>query len=111
MKQLPESLIFVTLSEVRNYNNTSFDQRIVASLKAKGKTYYASRGDDNGVLSKYPIKEYSAFSAYHRLVTEVVPGNEVVIYSGHLDYTYYAVNYPRGYDPITFKRITCLLPM
>lgn len=28
---------FVTLSEVRNYNNTSFDQRIVASLKAKGK--------------------------------------------------------------------------
>ncbi|MDV4070744.1 endonuclease/exonuclease/phosphatase [Elizabethkingia anophelis] len=96
---------FVTLSEVRNYNNTSFDQRIVASLKAKGKTYYASRGEDNGVLSKYPIKEYSAFSAYHRLVTEVVPGNEVVIYSGHLDYTHYAVYYPRGYDPVTFKEL------
>ncbi|SMO46666.1 Endonuclease/Exonuclease/phosphatase family protein [Chryseobacterium rhizoplanae] len=96
---------FVTLSEIRNYNNTSFDQRIVASLKAKGKTYYALKGNDNGVLSKYPIKEYSEFSAYHRLLTEIVPGNEIAVYSGHLDYTNYAVNYPRGYDPVTFNEL------
>ncbi|AQX46714.1 endonuclease/exonuclease/phosphatase [Elizabethkingia meningoseptica] len=96
---------FVTFSEVRNYNNTAFNDRIVASLKEKGKTYYAAKGDDNGVLSKYPIKDYSGFSAYHRLVTEIMPGQEIVIYSGHLDYTHYAVYYPRGYDPVSFKEL------
>ncbi|WP_083997384.1 endonuclease/exonuclease/phosphatase family protein [Chryseobacterium angstadtii] len=99
---------FVTLSEVRNYNNTSFDERIVASLKAKGKTYYASKGDDNGVLSKYPVKDYSSFSngTYHRLIAEIRPGQEIAVYSGHLDYTHYAVYYPRGYDPVTSKPLS-----
>lgn len=32
---------FVTFSEVRNYNNTRFCDRIVQSLKAKGETYYS----------------------------------------------------------------------
>lgn len=98
---------FVTLSEVRNYNNTSFDERIVASLKAKGKIYYASKGYDNGVLSKYPIKDYSKFSGdtYHRLIAEIRPDQEVAIYSGHLDYTHYALYYPRGYDPITSQQL------
>lgn len=98
---------FVTLSEVRNYKNTSFNERIVASLKAKGKIYYASKGYDNGVLSKYPIKDYSKFSgdAYHRLIAEIRPGQEVAIYSGHLDYTHYALYYPRGYDPITSEQL------
>ncbi len=32
---------FVTLSEVRNYNNTNFTARLVQSLKEKGENYYS----------------------------------------------------------------------
>lgn len=32
---------FVTFSEVRNYQNTRFCDRIVQSLKEKGETYYS----------------------------------------------------------------------
>ena len=32
---------FVTLSEVRNYENTNFTARLVQSLKEKGETYYS----------------------------------------------------------------------
>lgn len=48
---------FVTFSEVRNYNNTRFCDRIVSSLKEIGETYYSFYSDDSGMLSRYPISE------------------------------------------------------
>ena len=46
---------FVTLSEVRNYNNTNFTARLTQSLKEKGETYYSFYTYDTGLLSRYPI--------------------------------------------------------
>ncbi|MCQ9639708.1 endonuclease/exonuclease/phosphatase family protein [Chryseobacterium sp. WG14] len=95
---------FVTLSEVGT--NTNFNTRILASLKQKGKIYYSFNSNDTTVLSKYPIKEYSKFSRYDRIVTEIIAGNEIAVYSGHLHYKNYAAYYPRGYDPNTFTKLS-----
>lgn len=48
---------FVTFSEVRNYHNTRFNERIVASLKEKGLDYYSFYTYDTGLLSKHPITD------------------------------------------------------
>ena len=48
---------FVTFSEVRNYHNTRFNDRIVASLKEKGLDYYSFYTYDPGLLSKHPITD------------------------------------------------------
>lgn len=40
---------FVMLSEVRNYNGTRFCDRLVESLRAKGKTYYSFKSKDSGL--------------------------------------------------------------
>ena len=48
---------FVTLSEVRNYNNTNFTARLTRSLKEKGETYYSFYTYDTGLLSRYPITD------------------------------------------------------
>lgn len=48
---------FVTLSEVRNYENTNFTARLVQSLKEKGETYYSFYTYDTGLLSRYPITD------------------------------------------------------
>lgn len=48
---------FVTFSEVRNYNNTRFCDRIVQSLKKKGETYYSFYSYDSGLLSRHPITD------------------------------------------------------
>ena len=39
---------FVTFSEVRNYNQTRFCDRIVQSLSQKGETYYSFYSNDSG---------------------------------------------------------------
>lgn len=48
---------FVTLSEVRNYKNTRFCDRIVQSLKQRGEIYYSFFSYDSGLLSRYPITD------------------------------------------------------
>lgn len=48
---------FVTLSEVRNYRNTRFCDRIVEALKKRGETYYSFYTEDSGLLSRYPISD------------------------------------------------------
>ena len=50
---------FVTLSEVRNYHDTRFCDRIVAALKERGKTYYSFYTEDSGLLSRYPLTDSS----------------------------------------------------
>ena len=48
---------FVTLSEVRNYHQTRFCDRIVEALQQKGQTYYSFYTEDSGLLSRYPITD------------------------------------------------------
>lgn len=100
---------FVTLSEVRNYNNTRFCDRIVNSLRDKGYTFYSFYSYDTGLLSRFPIKDSTTVypciddhgSAYRALID--MHGYEVALYTAHFDYqncTYYDV---KGYDGSSWK--------
>ena len=102
---------FVTFSEVRNYNHTRFCDRIVASLKEKGETYYSFYSDDTGLLSKYPIADSTAVyplwndhGTVNRMLTEIY-GHKIAVYTAHLDYLSDAYYNVRGYDGSTWKEI------
>lgn len=102
---------FVTFSEVRNYNGTRFCDRIVSSLKEKGKCYYSFYSYDSGLLSKYPIKdsltvfpEKDDHGSIYKLVADF-EGIEVAVYTAHLDYQNDAYYNVRGYDGSTWKEI------
>lgn len=102
---------FVTFSEVRNYDGTRFCDRIVQSLRQKGKTYYSFLSYDSGLLSKYPIKDSTTVyplkddhgSIYRMLVS--VGGQNIAVYTAHLDYLSDAYYNVRGYDGSTWKEI------
>lgn len=106
---------FVTLSEVRNYNDTRFCDRITESLKDSGYVYYSFLSEDSGLISRYPIKESNTIyplnndegSAYRALID--MDGQEVALYTCHLDYrhcTYYDVY---GYSGTTWQKREPLL--
>lgn len=102
---------FVTFSEVRNYNNTRFCDRITDALAERGKKYYSFYSNDTGILSKYEITDSATVfplnddhGSIHRLNT-FIGKHEFAIYTGHLDYlndTYYEV---RGYDGNTWNKM------
>lgn len=102
---------FVTLSEVRNYHDTRLCDRLTQSLAERGLTYYSQYSYDTGLLSRHPIKEFSTVypceedhgSAY-RMVSEL-DGQEVAIYTAHLDYLDDAYYNVRGYDGSTWEEI------
>lgn len=103
---------FVMLSEVRNYNDTRFCDRIVESLKAKGKTYYSFKSKDSGLLSKYPISdsvtifpEQDDHGSMYKLVATLPEGQKVSVYTTHLDYTNCAYYRVRGYDGSTWAEL------
>ncbi|ATA67150.1 endonuclease [Capnocytophaga cynodegmi] len=100
---------FVTLSEVRNYNQSNFTERLTKSLQKKGLTYYSFYSDDSGLISKHPIKDSVVVfpvnkdhGSIHKLVAEI-NGCEFAIYTGHLDYLDCAYYNVRGYDGYTWK--------
>lgn len=102
---------FVTLSEVRNYNNSNFSTRILSSLQERGLTYYSFYSYDTGLLSKYPITDSLAVfpenrdhGSIYRLLTNV-NGRKVAVYTAHLDYLDCAYYNVRGYDGSTWKEI------
>ena len=102
---------FVMLSEVRNYRNTRFCDRITASLKEKGKTYYSFYSYDSGLLSKYPLidsavvfPEKNDHGSIYKLVADV-RGREVAVYTAHLDYLNCAYYDVRGYDGNTWAKM------
>lgn len=102
---------FVTLSEVRNYNNSNFSACILSSLQERGLTYYSFYSYDTGLLSKYPITDSLAVfpengdhGSIHRLLTNV-NGRKVAVYTAHLDYLDCAYYNVRGYDGSTWKEI------
>lgn len=102
---------FVFLSEVRNYNNVDFTNKLVQSLKTKGLTYYTFRSDDSGILSKYPIVESASIypvgndhGSVYKLIA-LVDGQRIAAYTAHLDYTNYACYLPRGYSGVTWAKL------
>lgn len=102
---------FVTFSEVRNYHNTRFCDRITQSLAQHGLTYYSHYSDDSGLMSRYPITEFTTVSplkddhgSVYRAVTSI-HGKEVALYTAHLDYLDDAYYNVRGYDGSTWKKI------
>lgn len=105
---------FVTLSEVRNYHNTNFTQRLTDALRQRGETYYSFYTYDTGLLSRYPITDSMTVfpckddhgSIYRLLCT--ARGDRFAVYTAHLDYlndTYYEV---RGYDGNSWREMSPL---
>lgn len=101
----------VALSEVRNYNNTSLDERMVKALAAKGHTFYARRGQDTGLLSRFPIISQEALFPVKNdqgSITKAivkVKGVEIAFYSAHLDYRNCSLYLPRGYHSSTWAKL------
>ena len=91
---------FVTLIEVRNYNDVKFNAKLVADLKKKGKTYYTNDSYDTGILSKHPISTFqdNKDGLWGIAITTEIEGIRFAVYSAHLDYTNYASYLPRGYN-------------
>ena len=103
---------FVMLSEVRNYNGTRLCDRMIASLRAKGLTYYSFKSKDSGLLSKYPISdsvtifpEKDDHGSLYKLVATLPEGQRVSVYTAHLDYLNCAYYRVRGYDGTTWKEL------
>jgi hypothetical protein len=103
---------FVTLSEVRNYNNKKLDERLVNAMKERGLVFYAKPGEDTGILSRYPILEQSVLFPWKGdkgSVTKAIikaVDHEIVLYSAHLDYRNCASYLPRGYDGSTWEKLS-----
>ncbi|RKU68338.1 endonuclease/exonuclease/phosphatase family protein [Parabacteroides sp. AF17-3] len=102
---------FVTLSEVRNYHNTRFCDRIVEALQKRGQTYYSFYTEDSGLLSRYPISDSSTVyplnddrGSIYRLVTKK-GDQEFAVYTAHLDYRNCAYYDARGYDGNNWNKI------
>ena len=102
---------FVMLSEVRNYKGTRFCDRIVASLKERGKTYYSLYSYDSGLLSKYPIVDSAVIfpeNGDHGSIYKLTAdwgGKRVCVYTAHLDYRNCAYYRVRGYDGSTWEKM------
>ncbi len=102
---------FVTLSEVRNYHDTRFCDRIVSALAERGEEYHSFYSYDSGLLSRYPITDSATVFPHegdhgtiYRLNTKI-DGKDFAVYTGHLDYqndTYYEV---RAYDGNSWNRM------
>jgi endonuclease/exonuclease/phosphatase family metal-dependent hydrolase len=101
----------VTFNEVLNSNSNRFDERIVKSLKEKGKNYYSFYSDDSGIISKYPIissasvyPEKADTGSIYKAIIDIY-GTRIAIYSAHLDYQKYAPYLPRGYSGDDWKKM------
>lgn len=104
----------VLFSEVRNYNNTDFVQRILTALKNKNAVYYGRSSEptlDVAFIAKFPIKDQNPLYTEANKMGNVlkskiqVAGRNFTFYAVHLDYTNYACYLPRGYDGVTWKKL------
>lgn len=101
----------VCLSEVRNYNNTLLNQRLVEALAAKGFRYYAEKSLDSGILSRYPIRQQWDFFPVkddRGSITKALidmEGHQLALYSAHLDYRNCSLYLPKGYDGSTWDEL------
>lgn len=105
---------FVTLSEVRNYHGRDFTDLVCSSLKDRGLDYYSHPSHDSGIISRFPIDEFSPVypleddcgSIYRADVD--ADGHKLAVYTAHLDWHHYSCYNARGYDGSTWKK--CRLP-
>ena len=102
---------FVTLSEVRNYNNTNFTARLTRSLKDILYIFFFFYTFFTGWGSRYPITDsltvfpYNCdFGSIYRLTTDM-NGKKMAVYTSHLDYLDDAYYNVRGYDGSTWEEI------
>ncbi|TKC04186.1 endonuclease/exonuclease/phosphatase family protein [Pedobacter frigoris] len=105
---------FITMSEVRNYNNVDFSAKVVTALQARGLTFYSFRDNNVGVLSRYPIASFKAAifgNSFNKAIVNLNTYTQVAVYSAHLDYLNYACYLPRGYDGNACKRWLSQLQM
>lgn len=102
---------FVMLSEVRNYHNTRFCDRIIESLRQKNLIYHSFYSYDSGLLSRHPITDSVTifpFQGDHGSIyklTASLYGRRCAVYTAHLDYqndTYYEV---RGYNGNNWQKM------
>lgn len=103
---------FVTFSEVRNYHNTRFCDRITQSLRERGEMYWSFYSYDTGLLSRHPINDsitvfpcVDDHGSIYGLRAEV-EGKKVAVYTAHLDYLHDSYYEARGYDGSSFQPIT-----
>lgn len=100
---------FVTLSEVRNYGGVDFTGKLCGSLRDKGVAYYSYPSEDSGIISRFPIKEFSTVyplkddsGTIYRAGVDL--GNtKISVYTAHLDWHNYSCYNARGYDGATWK--------
>ena len=103
----------VTFSEIKNYNDVAFIDKLVTALQKEGKTYYGTKHQnaDVGIISKYPILEQSTTYAVNgdrgSVVKSVlsVGSKRVAVYSAHLDWKNCAYYLPRGYNSSTWAKL------
>ncbi|NPA36658.1 MAG: endonuclease/exonuclease/phosphatase family protein [Chlorobi bacterium] len=96
----------VTFSEVRNFNNEDWIEKIKNELKNRGNEYYGEYvAGDVGLISKFPISDTKIIFDETRIDSGSliaylldINGQKVWVCPGHLDYKYYAVYLPRGYS-------------
>lgn len=99
---------FITMSEVRNYNNVDFSAKVVTALQTRGLTFYSFRDNNVGVLSRYPIASFKAAifgNSFNKAIVNLNTYTQVAVYSAHLDYLNYACYLPRGYDGNTWQKM------
>lgn len=103
----------VALSEVRNYNNQRFDQKLVTALtELTQEKWYSFESEDTGLVSRYPISNTrqpypveNDHGSISKAVVALPGGVDVAFYSAHLDYKNCAYYEPRGYDGNTWAPI------
>ncbi len=101
----------VAFSEVRNYNDSNFNERIIAALELRGLKFYGDKSYDSGLISRYPIESYSALYPVkddHGSITKArinIDGNIIAFYSAHLDYLNCSYYIPRGYSGNTWEEL------
>lgn len=102
----------VMLSEVRNYEDVDFTEKLIQALRQRGLVYYSFRSEDSGILSKFPVVKHETIYALtdgdhgsmYKLVT-MVGDQRIAAYTAHLDYQNYASYLPRGYDGKSWKKL------
>lgn len=71
--------------------------RLVGELAARGLRYHSTTGNGRGVISKFPVVDPEEFDDSVFKVRVMAYGRDIVVYSAHLNYRYYASYLPRGY--------------
>lgn len=91
---------FVSINEIRNYNEVDFLAKLCNSLEDRGVKYYANRSQGSGIISRHAILEFSTTGDIHSMhkIVSKIGEHEIAFYTAHLDYRHYAEYLPRGYD-------------